>query len=65
MDQAGFERVQLLNIEGPGFLVSDMADRWAIPARRQALMDAARAVESEAALQAAGSHLLATGVRPG
>ncbi|HZU71853.1 MAG TPA: hypothetical protein VE990_03690 [Acidimicrobiales bacterium] len=62
---AGFEAVEVYNIEGPGFLVTDFAERWADPPRREALLDAARLVEREPAMMAASSHLLAVGQAPG
>lgn len=61
---AGFEGVEVFNIEGPGFLVSDFSERWADPARREALLVAARLVEREPAMMGASSHLLAVGSAP-
>lgn len=56
---AGFVEPSLFNIEGPGFLVNDFEQRWVDPDRKQAMLDAARLVESEPAMLAAASHLLA------
>jgi ubiquinone/menaquinone biosynthesis C-methylase UbiE len=61
---AGFDAGRVFHVEGPGFLLADIADRWADPARRDVLLRTARAVESEPALQAVGGHLLAVGSRP-
>lgn len=61
---AGFEAVQIYNIEGPGFVIGDLADRWEDEARARAILDAARLVESEPALMGASSHLLAVARRP-
>jgi SAM-dependent methyltransferase len=61
---AGFECVEVFNIEGPGFLVADFPERWADPDRREAMLEAARLVEREPAMMAASSHLLAVGHTP-
>ena len=60
---AGFSGVRVFNIEGPGFLVPDFAERWSDPDRRQALLAAARLVETEPTMMGASSHLLAVGAR--
>lgn len=59
--KAGFDATSLFSIEGPGFLVHDFAGRWSDPARRKALLDAARLVEQEPEMLAAASHLLLVG----
>jgi ubiquinone/menaquinone biosynthesis C-methylase UbiE len=56
--EAGFHNPTIFNVEGPGFLEADFEDRWADPERRQALLVAARLVESEPTVMGAGSHLL-------
>lgn len=61
---AGFEQVEILNIEGPGFLVGDFDARWADPARREAMLAAARVVESDPELLGAASHLMAVARAP-
>ena len=61
---AGFEHVAVFNVEGPGFLLQDFPERWADPARRRAILEAARLVESDADMLAAASHLLAVGRSP-
>jgi 2-polyprenyl-3-methyl-5-hydroxy-6-metoxy-1,4-benzoquinol methylase len=55
---AGLTPVGLFNIEGPGFIVHDFPERWSDPARREALLQAARLVEADSDLLAASSHLL-------
>jgi SAM-dependent methyltransferase len=62
--EAGLQAVEVFNIEGPGYLIQDIEKRWADPARREAMLKAARLVESEPAMLGAGSHLLAVGRRP-
>lgn len=61
MREAGFHDHELLQVEGPGFLVPNFEERWADPDRREAMLRAARLVESEPDLLAAASHLLAVG----
>lgn len=61
--QAGFTPVALYNVEGPGFVVHDFTDRWPDPARRHALLQAARLVEEEPEMLAAAGHLLLVGRR--
>lgn len=61
---AGFQSCDVLSIEGPGFLVSDFDARWADPARRDALLSAARLVEREPEMLGAASHLLAAARAP-
>jgi len=56
---AGFEAVDVLGIEGPGFLVGDLETRWQDPARREALLTAARLVEAEPDMLGAANHLMA------
>ena len=60
---AGFAGPELFNVEGPGFVLADFADRWADPPRRDALLQAARLVEREPSMLGASSHLLAVGHR--
>lgn len=61
---AAFSGVEVFNVEGPGFLVSDFSERWADPARRDALLAAARLIEREPSMMGASSHLLAVGSVP-
>jgi len=56
---AGFQSCEVLSIEGPGFLVTDFDARWADPARRDAVLRAARLVEREPETLGAASHLMA------
>ncbi len=61
---AGFADVDVVSIEGPGYLVSNFDERWADAGRRAALVGAARLVEHDPEILALGSHLMATGRRP-
>lgn len=59
VNAAGFEHVDILGIEGPGFLISDLEARWQDPARRAAMLAAARLIEAEPDMLGAASHLMA------
>jgi len=54
--------VSLYGIEGPGCL---MQEHWSAPDRREQMLFAARAVESEPSLSGLSSHMLAIGTKPG
>jgi ubiquinone/menaquinone biosynthesis C-methylase UbiE len=56
---ASFEQIAILNVEGPGFLVSDLRARWADAAKQDALLAAARLIESTPDMLGAASHLMA------
>ena len=58
---AGFDLVELLGVEGPGWLLPDLEQRWADPEERERLLQAARAVEREPTLLGLPPHLLAVG----
>jgi len=57
-------RPAAFSIEGPAFLLADLAERLADPAARAVVLDTARAVEWVPELLGIGPHLLATGIRP-
>jgi ubiquinone/menaquinone biosynthesis C-methylase UbiE len=61
---AGLELDGLFGIEGPGWLFSDIAERLANNSRRENLLFAARALESEPAMLAVSAHLLAVARKP-
>ena len=61
--EAGFKSVKVLQIEGPGALLTDFAERWSDPARRKAILDAAALIEDEPDLMGASSHLMAIATR--
>ena len=58
---AGFGGVQVLGVEGPGWLMPDFEARWADPGLRADTIDVARKLESERAIIGASAHLLALG----
>jgi ubiquinone/menaquinone biosynthesis C-methylase UbiE len=59
--RAGFDSVSLHGVEGPGWL---MQEQWSNPDRREQMLFAARAVESEPSLSGLSSHMLAVGTKP-
>ena len=61
---AGFDDCELVQVEGPGFLIPDFEERWADPHRREAILRAARLVESQPDLLASSSHFMAIGRAP-
>jgi ubiquinone/menaquinone biosynthesis C-methylase UbiE len=62
---AGFSRVSVIGIEGPGWLLADFDARWRDPRRREDLLRSARELEAEPSIQAVSAHLLAIGRRSG
>jgi SAM-dependent methyltransferase len=62
--EAGFALVELLGVEGPGWLLPDLERRWADPSERARLLDAARAIEREPSLLGLPPHLLAVARKP-
>ena len=61
---AGFQVLDLVAVEGMGFVLSDLDERLADPLDRAVVLDAARATERVPELLGIGPHLLATAVRP-
>ena len=61
---AGFRVLDLVAIEGLGFMLPDLEERLADPLDRAVVLDAARAAERVPELLGIGPHLLATAVRP-
>jgi ubiquinone/menaquinone biosynthesis C-methylase UbiE len=61
---AGLELDGVFGIEGPGWIVPDVAERLADPTRRETLLTAARLLEEQAAVIGCSAHLLAAATRP-
>jgi ubiquinone/menaquinone biosynthesis C-methylase UbiE len=51
----------LYGIEGPGWILPDLADRWADPGRRAALLHVARLLEAQPSVLGCSAHLLVVG----
>ena len=62
--EAGFVTLDLVGVEGPGWLLSDLEARWADPVERERLLWAARAVERAPTLLGLSAHLLVVGRKP-
>ena len=60
---AGLRLEELVGLEGPAWLLSDLEGRWADEARRERILGAARAVEREPSLVGLSAHLLAVARR--
>ncbi len=58
VSSTGFEVLDLVGLEGVGFAFEDFAQRWAEPAKRAALMEAARLIEGVPELLGLSPHLL-------
>jgi SAM-dependent methyltransferase len=61
---AGLEVVGVFGIEGPGWILPDIAARLADDRRRADLLHVARLLESEPSMRAASAHLLAVARKP-
>jgi ubiquinone/menaquinone biosynthesis C-methylase UbiE len=55
----------LYGVEGPGWILPDLADRWTDPERRDALLRVARLLEAEPSVLGCSAHLLAVGRKAG
>jgi SAM-dependent methyltransferase len=55
---AGLDVDGLYGIEGPGWMLPDLADRWNDPERRDIVMQVARMLESEASMLGSSAHLM-------
>jgi ubiquinone/menaquinone biosynthesis C-methylase UbiE len=63
LQNAGFDEVRVLGVEGPGWIAADFESRWADPARRDDLMAVARAFEAEQSVLGISAHLLGVGTK--
>lgn len=61
---AGFQVLEILAIEGPGWLARDFDRLWNNPAQRERLLSVARKVEKEPSILGATSHIMAIGKKP-
>jgi SAM-dependent methyltransferase len=55
---AGLDVEGLYGIEGPGWMLPDLADRWNDPERRDIVIQVARMLESEDAMLGCSAHLM-------
>jgi SAM-dependent methyltransferase len=61
---AGFEVAALYGVEGPGWMLPDLVDRWNDPERRDVLVQVARMLESEPSVLGCSAHLIVVGRKP-
>jgi SAM-dependent methyltransferase len=61
---AGLALDGVYGIEGPGWILPDVAERMADPYRRASLLQVARMVETEPSVLGSSAHLLAVAQRP-
>jgi len=64
LEAAGFSIETVVGLEGPLWLMPGLADRWADPRSREALLELVRSVETEASFLGVSAHLLAAARRP-
>lgn len=62
--EAGFEMEAVLGVEGIATWIPRVEGWWSNPERRQVIIDAARAIESEPTLLGLGPHLIAIASKP-
>ncbi len=60
-ESAGFQNVEVVAIEGPGWLARDFDRLWQDPMHREHLLAAVRLVEHEPSALGASSHIMAIG----
>ena len=65
LEDAGFEDVTVLGVEGPGWMLSDFEARWADAVLRKDILDLARSLESERSILGVSAHLLGIGRKAG
>ncbi len=65
MREAGLIVESIFAVEGPGWILSDFAERWQDQHRRQQLLDAIARIEREPSMLGVSAHLLAVARRPG
>ena len=63
VDEAGFERVATVAVQGPFWLLSDFQERWTDPEWRATLLDYLRRIEEEPTLLGVSAHIMAVARR--
>jgi SAM-dependent methyltransferase len=62
---SGFQDIDVVSVQGPAYLLGDLAERLASAEDRRVVLETARALERVPELRGIGPHLLATGQAPG
>jgi ubiquinone/menaquinone biosynthesis C-methylase UbiE len=65
VSSAGFDVEGLYGIEGPGWILPDITERWEDPARREILLRVARALEAEPSVLGWSAHIMVVGRKQG
>jgi ubiquinone/menaquinone biosynthesis C-methylase UbiE len=65
LTEAGLDVEGLYGVEGPGWILADVDDRWTDPARRATVLHVARLLEAEPSVLGCSAHLLAIGRKHG
>jgi SAM-dependent methyltransferase len=63
LEEAGLRHAGTFAVEGPAWLLPDLAARWKDPARRERLLALLRRIEQEPTLLGVSAHLLAVGYK--
>jgi ubiquinone/menaquinone biosynthesis C-methylase UbiE len=63
MNEAGFREVEIIAVQGPGWLRKDFDRHWENPDERKKLLSLIRAVESEPSLLAMSPHFVAAAIK--
>jgi SAM-dependent methyltransferase len=63
--EAGLVHEATVGVEGPGWLLQDLAEQWRHPVRRERFLAVARALESEASVRGVSAHLLTVARKTG
>jgi len=63
LQAAGFQVLEVLPIEGPGWLALEFDRLWNDPVQRERLLTAARKMEREPSILGASSHIMAIGLK--
>jgi ubiquinone/menaquinone biosynthesis C-methylase UbiE len=64
VQRAGLTVDGLYGVEGPGWILPDLADRWADPGRRAVILHVARLLEAEPSMLGCSAHLLVVARKP-
>ncbi len=64
VEEAGFQVIETVGIEGPGWLARDFDELWKDPSQRQRLLQIAREFERDPSVLATSAHLMIIARRP-
>jgi SAM-dependent methyltransferase len=62
--RAGFDVAAVIGVEGPGWLLDGLRERWTDPTSRDRLLRVARTIEAERSLLGVSPHVLIAAKRP-